>query len=43
MAAMGEWRDEVGRSKLTIERIAQTCRPLIALISLLIQRPHKLY
>ena len=39
MAATGEWRDEVGCSKLTTERIARTCRPLIALI----QRLHKLY
>ena len=43
MVATGEWRDKVGCSKLTIKRIAQTCCPLIALISLLIQRLHKLY
>ena len=43
MAAAGEWRDEVGCSKLTKKRIARMCRPLIALISLLIQRLHKLY
>ena len=39
--AAGKWRR--GRLLETHKRIARTCRPLIALISLLIQRLHKLY
>ena len=39
MAATGEWRDLL----VTHMRISRSCCPLIALISLLIQRVHTLY